>query len=279
MCTVPVLKHFCRESYNDPEAVYRRLKKLGMDLVTVTDHDSIDAAEELRRYPDFFLSEEVTCTMPSGTEVHIGVYDINERQHVEIQRRREDVLALLAYLREQDLPFSLNHAFSALTGRRDDSDWYWFQSDFAMVEVRNGHMLPQCNSLAADFADSGAKARLAGSDAHTLHSLGSAFTQVGGARNRSEFLLGLRRNQATILGSHGSCWKLTRDLLSIGFHLAKERPVAALLLPLAALVPFVVLGNYVVELNFARQWRHQASAVNTAASASPKPISSEGLAL
>ena len=67
MCTVPVLQAMCRESYNDPLAVYEKLKRLGMDLVTITDHDSIDAVEALRRRPDFFLSEEATCTLPSGT--------------------------------------------------------------------------------------------------------------------------------------------------------------------------------------------------------------------
>ena len=74
MCTVPGFTRVCKESYNEPHALYERLKARGMDLVTVTDHDSIDAVEALRRYPDFFLSEEVTCTMPSGTEMHAGVY-------------------------------------------------------------------------------------------------------------------------------------------------------------------------------------------------------------
>ena len=72
MCTIPLLNRVSRESYSDPEAVYQTLKRRGMDLVTVTDHDSIDAAEQLRRYPDFFLSEEVTCITPSGTEIHTG---------------------------------------------------------------------------------------------------------------------------------------------------------------------------------------------------------------
>jgi len=60
--------------YNDPTEVYERLKQLGMSIVTVTDHDSIDAVETLRRYPDFFLSEEVTVKMSSGTQIHLGVY-------------------------------------------------------------------------------------------------------------------------------------------------------------------------------------------------------------
>ena len=118
MCTIPVLRRICRESYNDPDAVYETLKRRGMDLVTVTDHDSIDAAERLRRHPDFFLSEEVSCVTPSGTELHVGVYGIKERHHVELQRRRNDVPALAAYLREQRLLFSVNHVFSSLTGRR-----------------------------------------------------------------------------------------------------------------------------------------------------------------
>ena len=73
----------------------------GMDLVTVSDHDSIGAAETLGRHPDFFLSEEVTCRMPSGNELHVGVYDITERQHMEIRACGDDLPRLVAYLNEQ----------------------------------------------------------------------------------------------------------------------------------------------------------------------------------
>lgn len=96
MCNIPGLNRLYRESYNDPEMVYQTLKRRGMDLVTVTDHDSIDAAESLRRHPDFFASEEVTCLAPSGTEIHVGVFGIGERDHLELQRRRADIPALAA---------------------------------------------------------------------------------------------------------------------------------------------------------------------------------------
>jgi len=72
MCTMPVLKTFCRECYSRPDEVYEKLRQEGMDLVTVSDHDSIGAAEDLRGHPDFFVSEEVTCQMPSGNELHVG---------------------------------------------------------------------------------------------------------------------------------------------------------------------------------------------------------------
>src|SRR5262249_50596155 len=123
MCTVPLLDRICRESYNDPHQVYATLKARGMNLVTVTDHDSIDAVEPLRRHNDFFLSEEVSCTTSSGTRLHMGVYGIQERDHVELQRRADDMASLLAYLDERQLLFSVNHAFSGLTGARTPADF------------------------------------------------------------------------------------------------------------------------------------------------------------
>ena len=85
MCTIPLLNRICRESYNDPHEVYALLKRRGMDLVTVTDHDSIDAvAEPLRRHTDFFLSEEVSCSPAAEPGLHIGVYGIvEERDHTD----------------------------------------------------------------------------------------------------------------------------------------------------------------------------------------------------
>src|SRR4029077_13181177 len=106
------------------------LKQKGMDLVTLTDHDSIEGAEILRRHPDFFVSEEVTVRMPSGTSAHIGVYDLTERQHVEIQKRRTDLFSLLAYLSEARLFFAVNHVFSSLTGRRKLEDFHYFEEYF-----------------------------------------------------------------------------------------------------------------------------------------------------
>ena len=49
MFTAPVLNRICRESYTEPADVYARLKRRGMCMVTVTDHDSIEGAEALPR--------------------------------------------------------------------------------------------------------------------------------------------------------------------------------------------------------------------------------------
>src|ERR1700738_2945661 len=191
MFDAPVLSRICRESYNDATEVYERLKHLGMSIVTITDHDSIDAVEELRRYPDFFLSEEVTVKMPSGTLMHLGVYGISERDHAEIQRRRNDFIALLMYLTERKLFFSVNHVFSGLTGKRKEEDFSWFASYVPAFETRNGQMWMQANAGAERLAKRLGKVGIAGSDSHTIAGVGRTYTEVAGGRTAGGFFSGL----------------------------------------------------------------------------------------
>lgn len=253
MCTMPVLRRFCRESYSPPESVYLTLRRSGMDLVTLTDHDSIDGAEHLRSRPDFFLSEEVTCLAPSGTEVHIGVYGINERQHIELQRRRRDLPRFVAYVTEQRLFAAVNHPFSALTGRRSADDFDALVS-IAGCEILNAHLGPANNRCAGEFAERNLRVGVGGSDAHTLASAASAWTEVPGARTPEEFLAGLRRGYGRVAGRSGTYWKLTLDVLRISFAMMTERHWTYLLAPLLAAVPAFTLANLIAEQAFARKW-------------------------
>jgi predicted metal-dependent phosphoesterase TrpH len=254
MCTVPVARNFCRESYNDPLALYDVLKRRGMDLVTVTDHDSIDAVEPLRRFPDFFLSEEVTCTLPSGNEVHIGVYDINERQHMELQRRRCDLPSFVAYCRENGILCAVNHVFSALTGARAAGDFSLFRDLFSAMETRNGHILPMCNRAAEALAAQWGKIPLGGSDAHTLRELGRAFTEVPGCRTKREYLDSLKAGKVRIYGASGGFRVCTGAVWTIATNITKDYPWAVLLAPVLLAVPFVTLGATVRDGLFSRFW-------------------------
>jgi predicted metal-dependent phosphoesterase TrpH len=254
MCNIPGFHRFCRESYNDPEAVYRTLKRRGMDLVTVTDHDSIDSAEHLRHYPDFFLSEEVTCITPSGTEIHVGVYGIEERHHMELQRRRSDVPALAAYLNEQKILFSINHVFSSLTGRRTELDFEMFHDLFPAIETLNGHIPAINNRAASQLAADWKKAPVGGSDAHTLETLALTYTEVAGAGTIGSYLEALRHGRGQVAGASGNYAKLTRAVLGIGASLVRERHWAFVLTPCMLAVPLVTLGNYFCELNFHARW-------------------------
>jgi predicted metal-dependent phosphoesterase TrpH len=254
LCNIPIMSAFCLESYSEPEAVYTKLKRQGMALVTITDHDSIGALEDLRSHPDFFVSEEVTCTLPGGSGMHVGVYDMNDRQHIEVQRRRDDFESLIAYLREQNLFFSANHIFSSLTGKRTMADFEAFESLFDAVEVLNGCMLEVTNRGATAFAARCGKVALGGSDAHTLTTAGCCWTEVSGARSKTEFFAGLRQGRGSVHGNQGSYLKLTRDIVEIGLAMVTSNPFTAPVALLGGFVPIITLINYIRERQFAYRW-------------------------
>lgn len=261
MCSVPWLNRICRESYSEPGEVYETLKRRGMDLVTVTDHNSIDAAEALRSKTDFFVSEEVTAVTPEGAEIHIGVYGITERQHISMQARRRDLPALLAYLDEHKLLFSINHAFSSLTGRRFERDFHLFAGRFPAVETLNGQIPRASNYSAAAFAARWRKIVVGGSDAHTLECLGRTYTEIPGARNPQDYLERLRLGHGRVYGQSGSYWRLTKAICRIGCLMARENPRAVALAPLLAVVPLVTLVNLMRETAFNYRWSRRAAQV------------------
>lgn len=263
MCNTPGLTRLCKESYNEPADVYARCKQLGMSVVTITDHDSIEAAEDLRKHKDFFVSEEVTVSMPSGTQMHLGVYDISERDHTEIQRRRADFVALLMYLTERKLFFSVNHIFSGLTGSRKENDFDWFASYVPAFEVRNGQMWMESNLCAERFARKLKKVGIAGSDSHTLAGVALTFTEVPGARTVSEFFAGLRAGSGLARGEHGGYAKLTWDVYSFAGCLLREKPWAALILPFSVLVPAITAAHWINEIRFCKLWATKMEAANS----------------
>ncbi|MGB7463285.1 MAG: PHP-associated domain-containing protein [Candidatus Acidiferrum sp.] len=225
-----------------------------MSIVTLTDHNSIEGAEALRKHPDFFLSEEVTVSMPSGTEAHLGVYGITERDHAEIQRRRSDFIALLMYLTERKLFFSVNHVFSGLTGHRHEEDFTWFASYVPGLEVRNGLMWVEANRAAERLARNLRKIPIAGSDSHTLAGAGLTYTQIPGARTVEEYLTGLRAGRGIVHGEHGRYLKLTADIFFFAGALLKEKPWCAPLVIAAVLIPAVTAAHWFNEIRFCKQW-------------------------
>jgi predicted metal-dependent phosphoesterase TrpH len=254
MCDTPGLTRICKESYNHPAEVYERAKCLGMSIVTLTDHDSIDAAEALRKHPDFFLSEEATVRMPTGTQIHLGVYGITEKDHAEISRRRNDFIALVMYLSERKIFFSLNHVFSSLTGRREFADFDWFASYVPAFEVRNGQMWKDANEQAQLLAAKYGRAGVAGSDSHTLSGVARTFTEVPGARTVEEYFAGLRAGRGVIHGQDGGYRKLTLDIFNFIGSVLRETPAASVLLPLTVLIPAITGFHWLNEIRFCKQW-------------------------
>jgi len=224
---LPFLKS--RDCYSDPVAVYRTAKARGMDIVTITDHDSIDGClEVLSRLPDaddFIIGEEVSCRLPDGDiEVHLGVYGMTEALHRDLQPLRKNVFEVIAALRQAGVFFALNHLLHFYRGQIELESYLRLLAEVPALEVRNGTMVAAHNELVERIvahlgrSSSGAAARwpvaIGGSDAHTLRRVGRTWTEAT-ARTAEEFLSALKDGLCRPGGEHGGAAAVAGDAYGV----------------------------------------------------------------
>src|SRR5208283_1478766 len=96
---------------------------------------------------------------------------------------------------------------------------------------------------------------------------------VADARNATEFLEGMKEGRSVAAGESGDAWKLTQAVWDIGASMVREKPWTAILTPLMAAVPAVMIVNFLMELSFAAKWGSRMGlSVKT-------PVSAEALLL
>ena len=217
-----------RDCYSAPEAVYATAKARGMDLVAITDHDSIDGAlallEHTRGAADVIVGEEVSCWLPdTGVQVHLGVYGMTEALHREVQPLRRNVFDVAACLAQADTFFALNHLMHFYMSHVPLDRYLQLLEIVPALEVRNGTMVPAHNRLIEQMAaDSGVSGRrrlaaVAGSDAHTLRRVGTTWTEAPGA-TREEFLRSLREGLGQPGGRDGGALAVSGDAYGVIFR-------------------------------------------------------------
>lgn len=211
----------------DPEAIDRAARARGMDLVTLTDRDTIDGCLEfLDRHPaarHFFVSEEVTARDPrTGGSLSVLLYDIDEEQHREARRLRADVRELAGYVRAEGIAASLGPFAGVMPVEAlPSADVRRILDLFDRFELVHGARSRAHNLMVARLAHEAAAGRrfgiTAGSGAHGPARVGRTAT-LAFAGCREEFLAELRRGRTWAAGAEGSRWAATLDLLRLLRH-------------------------------------------------------------
>jgi glycosyltransferase involved in cell wall biosynthesis len=233
------------ECYTEPASVYKIAKLRGMNLVTLSDHDTIDGALELcAQGPDTFISEEVSARFPEdGCIVHTIVIDITEAQHREIQSLRGNVYELVSYLHHQSVEFFLCHPLSEVNRRLQPSHLERCLLMFRNLELRNGTrdvVHEEClrqilagvsPATIARYAErhpgtpvlnpEGRYGLVGGSDDHAGLSIARAFTTFAGERSGRGVTAALRARRTSPGGSHGTTVVLEHNVYGVlGGYLA-----------------------------------------------------------
>jgi predicted metal-dependent phosphoesterase TrpH len=215
-----------RDCYNSPDAVYRAARARGMDLVTITDHNSIEGCLELLdRNPDardIIMGEEIDCMVPgTGVRVHLGALGLTEADHRDVQPLRGNVFEAAALLRSRGVALVLHHPFH-FVGKGADVARYLEQvlPIVHAVEVRNATMDSSHNHLASAIATGQNGTRVGqtgGSDAHVQRHIAGAFTEAPG-RSREAFLESVKRGECRAAGAHGTRGRLAYEIYGVVFN-------------------------------------------------------------
>ena len=235
------------ESYTEPEYVYRTAKECGMDFVTLTDHNTIQGALQLKEHhpDDTFVSVEATTYFPEdGCKIHILVYDLTEEDFSEIQRIRTNIYELRDFIRDRCLAYSVAHATYAVNDRLTADHLAKLILLFDVFEGING-MRARMNSQAWTTVLKSltpehierlydrhriepmsrtpwVKGLTGGSDDHAGLFMGRSYTE-GDAATPAQFLEAVRTGIATTGGRHNDYQILAFTFYKIGYEFSRAR--------------------------------------------------------
>ena len=235
----------CPESFTAPERLYRIAKEKGMSLVTLTDHNTIDGCLEIAHLPDVFISEEVTTYFPAdGCKAHVLVYDIDEDIHQDIQKVRENIHELAAYLNANRIVHALAHPLFAVNDRLtiDHFERFLllfrlFELNGARHEVQNRHLQHILSLLtAADIEKLADKHGIvppmekpwrkhltAGSDDHSSLTIARQYTEIQGVDSRPSFLNALESDGVRIVGQPSTARTMAHNLYGIAYQFYRNK--------------------------------------------------------
>ncbi len=195
-----------------PESLYEKSLDLGMDFVTFTDHNTVNAYELLgwdreKLVPGVEIS--IRDMKFAGHALHVNVFELDKEEFLELReiaKIERDLKNFIGYLKRHRLPFMYNHPF-----------WFEFhqkQNPCAVPELAklfpvleyNMNELKQKNEATIALAEKFRKGIAATSDTHTGQ-LGKVYTLAKG-ENFREFFRNIEKGKSYIVPED-----LTREFL------------------------------------------------------------------
>jgi glycosyltransferase involved in cell wall biosynthesis len=239
-------KFNCPESYTSPQFIYGKAREMGMDYVTITDHNTITGALEIAHLPGAFVSVELTSYFPEdNSKFHVVVLNVTESVFRDLMGIRKNVYEMVAYLRQKGIAHFLAHPLYAQNERLTADHIEKMVLLFDTFEVKNGcrsHRYNRCieaiiTSLTPErmeyLADKHGiatygptfwrKGMVGGSDDHSGLFIGRAFTTVERGATLADFIGGVISNRSRAEGEDGDPLTLAHSIYGIGHSFYRER--------------------------------------------------------
>ncbi len=239
-------KFNCPESFTSPEFIYKAAKRAGMDLVTITDHNSISGALEIAHLPGAFISMEATAYFPEdGCKVHVVILNISEAVFQEIMRLRKNIYELVSYLGRNNIVHFIAHPLYAQNEKLTADHIEKLILLFRVFEVKNGSRAPRFNSFIEKVVDGltpelinrladthnldpvgdspWRKAKVGGSDDHSGFFIAGAHTVAPQGLTPGDFIDSISRGESLAAGEDGDPLTLAHSLYGIAHSFYRSR--------------------------------------------------------
>ena len=106
------------DSLSDPRKLYESLRANGHDFVTLTDHNTLGAAQELRGLEGFIPGMEITTYFQEDScKVHLLAWNLGAAEAAEVEKLRPNLYELSAFLRKERLVHAVAHPLIHLDGK------------------------------------------------------------------------------------------------------------------------------------------------------------------
>ena len=187
-----------------------------MDLVTITDHDTIDGCLEISDRADVFISEELTCWFRGEPQaIHLLCFGITPDDHEWLQAHNRDLEACASYLHSNEIACSLAHPFYAVEAPLTPAHRRRLARLFPVWETRNGSRARELNMPAAIYIETHGGTGTGGSDDHAGVDIGRTYTETPPAATPEQFLRHVREGRAEAHGDQGSAAKWAHAAMAL----------------------------------------------------------------
>ncbi|HTA32372.1 MAG TPA: glycosyltransferase [Solirubrobacteraceae bacterium] len=204
------------ECATPPHEVYELAKRRGMDLVTITDHDTIAGVLEIADRPDVFISEELTAHFRGEPQaVHVLCYGITCEDHEWLQAHSGDLELCAGYMYEQEIVCALAHPYYTVAAPLAARHRRRLAELFGIWEIRNGARARELNRPAATYVATREGIGIGGSDDHAGVDIGRTYSETPPARTPGDFLEHVRRGDVVAHGVQGSAAKWAHAAIAL----------------------------------------------------------------
>ncbi|MEI8233830.1 MAG: glycosyltransferase [Verrucomicrobiota bacterium] len=234
------------DSTSDPLTLYRRLRRAGMQFVTLTDHNSIEGCLAIAGQPGVFLSEQISSLFPEDrARVELLAWGITEAQHREIQGVRENIYELQRFLAGAGIAHAVAHPLYRLDDKLCAANLEKLILLFRHFEGLNGlrhallsdvtrsllgrltpekiDELANRHGFAPTHAEAWRKVFVGGSDDHGGLFPGSAWTSAPHCETPQEFLAHVREGRCEPQGQGGTPLALSHGLYNTIYSFLREK--------------------------------------------------------